>query len=298
MLNDYIKLFGFISAAKTNHFEYYEEVSRYAIVYCCIRNQNETDLTLLKYLLIMKEKTFDLNKFFKLSCVENNYTILGNALNFENKILPTNNIKISNQNEVESNNKKDTFISNLKNIILNYRIPIAKIEEYNDKNRDEYNCIMQFKFLFDILISFLKDDSSPYLNFIYSYKDIISTQTKNELFNSIRKNNDAMKDFEKILKEQLIHKILAKGNLIEMQSIKDTIDESLITFFEDNKKFSEIFNQLTESKNIGENKLFYLKEEYLKYIDLNYYISFKDKSSAQRYIQDFQKSKVKIYNDN
>ena len=53
---------------------------------------------------------------------------------------------------------------------------------------------------------------------------------------------------------------------------------------------------MTFSKKKGESKIYYLKDEYLKYFDSNLYVNNKDKSSAQKYILDFKKDIIKTYN--
>ena len=57
-----------------------------------------------------------------------------------------------------------------------------------DKSRDEYNCIMQWEFLLEILICFLKDDSCPFWNLMAIYTEAVSSQTKRDLFNVVRNN--------------------------------------------------------------------------------------------------------------
>ena len=43
-------------------------------------------------------------------------------------------------------------------------------------------------------------------------------------------------------------------------------------------------------------KIWKLKDEYLKHLDLNYYINSKDKSDAQKYILKYKKDIVRIFN--
>ena len=47
----------------------------------------------------------------------------------------------------------------------------------------------------------------------------------------------------------------------------------------------------------GETKIFYLKDSSLNFLDMNYYISPYDKSRAQRYILEFKKDVVNVYNN-
>jgi len=142
----------------------------------------------------------------------------------------------------------------------------------------------------------MKDDSCPYWNLMKSYDEILSSKTKRDLFNVVRNNKNAMKDLENILKEKLIHEIISQGNLTDLKKISKNFDKYLEILFEEDHKFNKVLDELTENKMNGETKIFYLKDNYLKYLDFNYYFSIQDKSNAQRYILDFKKDLIKPYN--
>ena len=78
--------------------------------------------------------------------------------------------------------------------------------------------------------------------------------------------------------------------------LKKKIDETLLYIFKEDNKFEEILDELTENKMKGEIKIFYLKDKYLKNLDLDYFINPNEKSKAQRYIQNFKSDEVKSYN--
>ena len=61
-------------------------------------------------------------------------------------------------------------------------------DEYN-KNKTENNCINQLSFLFDLIITFMKNDSSIYWSLMRYYEEAISSKTKRELFDYIKKMN-------------------------------------------------------------------------------------------------------------
>ena len=50
-----------------------------------------------------------------------------------------------------------------------------------------------------------------------------------------------MKDLENILKEKIIHTIIAKGNLINLKQLKENIEKYLLILFEEND-----FNKIIE----------------------------------------------------
>ena len=105
-----------------------------------------------------------------------------------------------------------------------------------------------------------------------------------------------MDDLKNILKEEIIHNMISQGNLIDTKNIEKNIDEYLLILFKKNNVYNETLNELTYNKLNGETIMFYLKDEYLKYFDCNYLIFPKTKSTAQKYILDFKKDKVKTYN--
>ena len=269
LLKDYCKLFGFVAGAKNNFFNYYDMASGYSNIYFLIKIPYLIDFSILKYLFVMSEKPVDINFFLKLSNIENVYSL------FENVFLDGNkNKKIQdNLNIININNKPD-----------------------EDKSGEEYNSIMQWRLLLDILIDFMKDDSCIYWTLMREYDECLSSITKKNLFNVVRNNKYAMEDLENILKEKLVHELIAKGNLVDMKKITKDFDKYLQTVFEKDNKFNKVLEELTNNKMNGETKMFYLKDTCLKYLDINNYFSFTNKSNAQRYILDFKKDIIKPYN--
>ena len=217
------------------------------------------DFTLLKYLFIMTENNFSLISLLQKSNLENVFA------SFKDIFLDNNN---------NTNNEQMMNIdSNINDSIIN-----------------------QWKFILELIIIFIKNDSSPFWTFMREYENVISSKTKKDLFENVKKNNNAMDDLENILKEQIIHIIVAQGNLSDIEKIKKHIDDYLITLFGE-KKFNEILDELTFNKTDKGKKMFYLKDSNLKYLDMNYYIYPKDKSNAQKYILDFKKDIIKPYNN-
>ena len=281
LLRDYSKLFGFVSGIANNYFNYYNMIEDYSRLYFLIKSPYLMDFSLLKYLFVMSNNRVDISLFFKLSNIENTYSKFEKSFDIKQK-----QIKNNSKNFKVSKDKDDNSNSSLK----------MKNEFENYKGQDEYNCIMQWRLLLEILIVFMKDDSCPYWNLMKSYDEILSSKTKRDLFNVVRNNKNAMKDLENILKEKLIHEIISQGNLTDLKKISKNFDKYLEMLFEEEHKFNKVLDELTENKMNGETKIFYLKDFYLKYLDFNYYFSNQDKSNAQRYILDFKKDLIKPFN--
>ena len=312
ILKDYFKFFGFIGGCINNYFNYYETLSAYFRAYFYLKQSYFIDCSLLKYILIMTEK-IDIISFLKRSNIENVFN------SFEKAFILKESIKKEDIRETKEEANKEKNIPNDNNLqpgeinlqllellrnqnqrqitplVFEQLINNSNYNRNKDKSIDENNCLMQWVFLLDLLIIIMKDDSSSFWSLMRIYKDSISSKTKRELFNDVKNNKFAMQDLKNILKEKLIQVIITQGNLTNLENIIKNIDEHLKILFEDNE-FNKILDDLTYNKMNGEIKMFYLKDCNFKYLDLNYFISNKDKSKAQKYILDFKKDVVKSYN--
>ena len=303
ILKDYFKLFGFIYGAKNNFFNYYDRVSAYFAIYTGY-SLYQYDFSLLKYLFVLTEKEISINTFLKFSNVENVFTKFDQIFNLG--IIADNNKNLGINKEKDEKAKQSPLINednipNLDNLSdEEKRLFILKLalneRMKSSSNQEDFNIIMQWESLIEFLIIFLKDDSSCYYSLINTYNDINSSKTKFDLFNDIKNNEYAMYDLKNILQEKMIHNLLSHGNLIDMQTFEKNMNEYLSILFEEDNIYNITLEELTINKMNGETKMFYLKDEYLKLFDCNYFINPKDKSSAQKYILDFKKDIIKTYN--
>ena len=296
VLKDYYKFFGFICGCKNCYFNYYEKASLNFLIYTDFTFY-KNDVTLLKYIFVLTERSIDINSFFKLSNIENVYTKFNKIFNLgiiEEEKPISEKIKekkeeINNMN-IESMSEEDRRQMIL-NMILNRNLDLKKTE-----SQDEFYIIMQWKMLLEILIFIMKDDYCCYWSQINIYEDILSSKTKNDLFNAIKNNKNAMNDLKNLLEEKIILNIIKNGNLLDTQKLEKNIDEFFLDLFEDNNVYNQTLEDLTYHKMSGETKIYFLKDEYLKFLDCNDYINQKDKSEVQKYILEFKKDIVKTYN--
>ena len=264
ILKNYFKLFGFIGAVNNNFFNYYEMMQGYFYKYIHGNNFIKLDFCTIKYLLTLTDKKFDLIHYLKISNIEKVFPIFSNLFMGEKNI--------------------DINLDQLEKEIFQYE---------SDKN----DYIMQLIFLLEIIITFMKDDSCLYFCLIKQYDEILSSQTKENMFNIIKQNKYIYYDLKNILIEKIICKIIAFGNLADLKMLKKNLDNNLINIFDEKNNFEKILEELTESKMKGEKKkIFYLKDKYLYNIDFNFYINPNDKSCAQRYILNFKEDEIKLYN--
>ena len=317
ILKDYFKLFGFIAGGQNNFFNYYDSVLSYSRIYFLVKESYLIDFSLIKYLIVMKEKNIDIISYLKLSNLENVYSSFEkafilteeekNKLTEKERLIEEQNKDKNIDNNNDNNNTQQQIDLNLIELLRNQnqrQMTNRVLQQFlynnsqrnNDKSKDENDCLMQWIFLLDMIVIVMKDDSSPFYNLMRTYDDAISSQTKRDLFNKVKNNKFAMNDLKNILKEKLIQEIISQGNFTNLQEITKKIDKYLQTLFEDNNEFNKVLDELTYNKINGETKIIYLKDDFLKYLDFNYYMPTKEKSNAQRYILDFKKDDVKIYN--
>ena len=201
LLKDYFKLFGFIAGCKNNYFNYYDSVSSYSRLYSLIKEAYLVDFSLLKYLFVMSEKKIDIISYLKMSNIENVYFSFKKSIESEienddkKEIIEEEKNKSKNKNNNEEQNNNNN--TELPGINLNINIQLIELLRNqnqrqinnqllpqliynlnninNDKSQDEYNCVMQWRLLLEMLICFMKDDSCPFWNLMKIYNETISS---------------------------------------------------------------------------------------------------------------------------
>ena len=153
---------------------------------------------------------------------------------------------------------------------------------------------MHWRRILEMIITILKNDSTILSDTLISYDETISLKTKNIFYEKIKKNKYLMNDCRYMLKQSLIHTIIANGNLMDLEQIHKTINKFYLSIFDD-KEFSQILDEVTFNKTNGEKKQFFIKDSMFKYLDMNYYFSPMIRSKAELYINDFKKDMFKMY---
>ena len=293
LLFDYFRFFGFLGGTKNNYFNYYDSLNNYSFFYFEQKNLLKIDFSLIKYLFSFKEKNIDINNYLRINNIENVYSLFDELFLSDNKIEIINKNGNKNDNKITTNND-NIYNSNNNNDNLQINDFLNVLQRELLINNNDYNYIMQWEFSLELLINLMKEDSSPFWNLLRFYKE--PPFSKCELFNYIKDNKYIIYDLKNILKEKIIQKVIVKGNIIDLETLKKELDEYLILLFTEDD-FNKIINEFTLNKINKDTKIFYLKDSCLKYLDMNYYISPKDKSNAQKYILDFKKDVIKLYNN-
>ena len=292
-LKNYFKFFGFIFGTKNNFFNYYDRANVYFPIYMEFEIY-KNDFNSLKYLFALTEKEINIDSYLKISNVENVYEKFDKIYNLD-KMEEEEPIPEPIDNKPENTNEDMGNLSEEEPRRLLIRLLNNEIQK-PDKSRDETNIIRQLENLLEFLILITKNNSCCYYSLINNYDEVLSTETKTKLFNTVKNNKFAMEDLKDILKEKIMMNVISSGNLIDIKNLEKNINKNLLFLFDENNIYNQTLDELTHNKMNGETKIFYLKDQYLKYIDYNNYANPKEKTTAQKYVLDFKKDIVKIYN--
>ena len=219
----------------------------------------QPDITLMKYLLTLPEIQQELN-------IDN----FNNLLNYSN-----------------IDHRNDFFLE------LNQKLDNDKKEELNSKIEINENNVKYINSLLDFILLILKDNTSM-IKMAFKYSDIFSMNYKDEIFEKLLLKEG--KNLENLIRNEIIHFIIAKQNLIDRESCMTVYE------FYDHKEINTdfIINLLKENCNeissLNQLKLYSLKKEIFKFFDIDYIINYKDKSDAIKYISDFQSTNYNILN--
>ena len=255
IISDYLKFFGFIVGIKNGFFKYYEGLEDYPHFYFDNNRILKIDFILIKYLLSMSEKKLSLDYILKSSNIENTYTYFNSIFKPESK-------------SINDSEKKD----------------------------EENNEIFQFNLILEIIKTLMKNDTVILYGMLTYYEQISSMRIKKNLFDTIKKQEKIVRDIKNTLVEQIVHNFISEGNNCDGFTIHSLIEEfynEIIGY----KEFNNISSELSERRKDKNSRFptYNLKDEFLKFLDMNYYLSPYLKSDAEKYILEFKKDQVKLY---
>jgi len=262
IIEDYLKMYGFIIGIRNEFFNYYEDLSNYNENYFNDLKLLKADFTLLKYLLTLSEKKINLDYIIEKSNIEYTYS-------FFNRIF-----------------KKDK-----KDVIKN------KENEAKQKEIDEdyKKFVIQWVRIFEIVIYLMKNDSTHFWCLLTSYEKIFSLGIKMKFFEKIKRNSKIMLDIRNNLKEKMIRIFICHGNWLELPRLKSLVDEYYFILFNE-KEFNEILDEITIIKKSNRKKIICLRDSSFRYLDMNFFFSPLIKTRAEIYITNFKKDSFKLYN--
>ena len=290
ILEEYCKFFGFVIGIRNGFFNYYE-LNNYNFVYYNDMRYLTKDLILFKYIFAILEEPLKLDFILEKTNIENTYSIFksifGQPLNLQSQKKE--------KGKTQQKSKEGFFSFNF------LKHPIAYIQSFfskktNLEDKEENNFIMHWRRVLEMIITIIKNDTSPLREILFTIQETISLKTKNSLFEKVKQNKQLMHDYRYMLKQVLIQTIIANGNLMDLEQIQKALDKFYFNIF-DTKEFNEILDEVTMNKTNGEKKQFFIRDSVLtKYLDMNYYNSPMIRSKAEIYINEFKKGTFKMYN--
>ena len=257
MIESIYKVFGFVTACGEEFFTYYgENMVEYEYLYYYNNQFIFRDFCLMKYLLACKEN----QKYFS----------------FDNIL------KLC---QVDDSNKP------LEENILTGKKMVSPDKWLNDQNKK----FLKFSGkILRIILNILRNNTCLIWNLGASYSMLKSNKIEDKLIKDIINKDKA--NFVELTKELIVNQTFIKENLAFYTDLYDKIFLCLkeILGEEDIKK---LILSMTNKTLTNEKKAkFSIKDEYLHYLDLNYIIYPRFKSTVEKYITDFKKSQVSIFN--
>ena len=257
MIESIYKVFGFITACGEEFFNYYgENMIEYEYLYYYNNQFILRDFCLMKYLLAIKDN----EKYFSFD-------------------------KILSLCQVENSNKP------LEENILKGKKMISPDKWLNDENKKYLKFSSK---ILRIILNILRNNTCLIWNLSGSYSMLQQNKLKDELIQDIiNKDKD---NFIEIVKEIVVNTTCIKENLAFYSDIYDSVYLCLKDIIGE-QKINDIILSMTNKTLTQEKKAkFSIKDEYLKYLDLNYILYPTFKSTVEKYISDFKKSIVTIFN--
>ena len=158
---------------------------------------------------------------------------------------------------------------------------------------NERNLRMTAKIL-RIILNVLRNNTCLIWNLGSAQLMLTTNKIKDQLIIDII-NNDSQ-NFNEIVKELIVNQTCIKENLALYTDIYDSIFLCLKEVFGKNKVSETILSMTNKTLTQEKKANFSIKDEYLEYLDLNYILYPSHKSAIEKYIQDFKKNIVSIFN--
>ena len=257
MIESIYKVFGYITACGEEFFNYYgENMIEYEYLYYYNKQFIYRDFCLMKYLLSIKENE--------------------NYFGFE---------KILRLCQVENSNKP------LEDNILKGNKMIEPDKWLNENNKKYLKFSAK---ILRIILSILRNNTCLIWNLGASYSMLKSNKFEDKLLKDVI--NKDKNNFIELTKELIINQTFIKENLAFYTDIYDNVFLCIKEILGE-KTVKELILSMTNRTLTQEKKAkFSIKDEYLYYLDLNYIIYPRHKSTVEKYISDFKQKIVTIFN--
>ena len=257
MIESIYKVFGYVTACGEEFFKYYgENMVEYEYLYYYNYQFVYRDFCLMKYLLALKGN----DEYFS----------------FDNVLQLC---------QVENSNKP------LEDNILRGKKRVSPDKWLNEDNKK----YMKFSSkILRLILIILRNNTCLIWNLGGSYQMLQHNKIEDNLLKDII--NKDKNNFIELTKELIVNQTFIKQNLALYTDIYDYIFLSLKEVLGHNN-IKELILSLTNKTLTQDKKAkFSIKDENLNYLDLNYIIYPTHKSTVEKYISDFKKNLVSIFN--
>ena len=258
LISELFKLFGFISACAENLLIYYgEDMNHYEKTYYYTYKFVYRDFCLMKYLLPQSDIENSFKNIFMNCDIKNSYSIIEDLNLFSN----------------------------------GSEIPIIS-KWLNEGDNRKY---MKFTGkILSIILNIIRNNGSLIWNLGSSYKALKSCQIKDDLLIKVV-NNDS-KSMKELAKELIINKAITKENSVSFRDLFDGIFYPLREIIGEESVEEIIKNMFNHTVTTDQKMNFSIKDDYLNNIDTNYILSPVSKANAEKYLYNFKKNNISIFN--
>ena len=259
IINDLLKVFGFVNACRLNFLNYYGELMPNIETYYFQYNEFILrDSFLLRFLLSNNnfKLSFSLLNIFKTCSLENTFNLMEDLFLSKENVPPDENFFKEEDNE--------------------------KYMKFNGQ-------------IIKIILNLIRDNKSILWTLGSSHQVLKNTKFSNSLVKKIISNDEI--NIKEICKNIIINQIVSNENLDNYTDIMDNIYFCFKDIIGEEKIEELILSMSNKTLTLNKKAKFSIKDEYLKYLDINSIFFSKQKSNIQKYINNFKKEKISIYND-
>ena len=151
-----------------------------------------------------------------------------------------------------------------------------------------------FSRLLTIILNIIRNNGSLIWNLGSSYKALKSCQINDELLEKVI--NADITNMKELTKTLIINKAIVEENSASFSDLYNGIYYILREIMTE-EEFENLIQDMFDSKKTNDQKVNYsIKDDYLNNIDTNYILSPEWKAKAEKYLSDFKKKQISIFN--
>ena len=179
---------------------------------------------------------------------------------------------------------KESNVENVKSITKDW------INEGDNKKYMKFN-----QRLLSIILKIIRNNASLIWNLGSSYKALKRCGIEDELLLDVM-NSDS-ESMKELATELIINKAITKENSVSFKDLFDGIFYIIRQIFDEEKVENEIMKNMFNCTSTSDQKKNYsIKDDYLQKVDTNYILSPTSRATAEKYLYNFKKDNVSIFN--